>query len=167
MEFNTTSSETCKWCSVNPSHVEFEDVKLCNGCYQKAESTAKRHALCERCESLLTDKDAIKELFSEYGLQHYGADELRLQAENGCELCRMFLLQDPNTDPGRLQFVPLFLMARRPDGVEAKQDSDPSSSGDINSFYFSSEPDQFSLELSVSACDGEQKDLIISNSYVD
>lgn len=165
MDF-TVSSATCKWCSINLSQIEFEDVQLCNDCHQKAVSAAKNPTLCNRCETILTDQDAIKELFSEYGLHHYRAAELRLQAENGCELCRMFLLQDPNTDPGRLQFVPLFLMGRRPDGIENIQNSDSSSAGDINSFFFSSETDQFSLELSVSACDGEQKDALIQISNV-
>ncbi|KAF8856564.1 HET-domain-containing protein [Acephala macrosclerotiorum] len=128
---------------------------MCTECHQIAIQAAQNPTLCKRCSSILTDPEAIKGLFSEYGFQHLVQDDLRLHAERGCELCRMFLLQDPNTDPRRLQFVPLFLVGKRSEGAEFKDRPESASAGDINSFYFSSETDQFSLELSVSAYEGD------------
>lgn len=154
---SASNADTCKWCNRNISTTVFENANLCTECYQKATQAAQNPTLCKKCSSILTDPKVIKGLFSEYGLQHLVQDDLRLHAERGCELCQMFLLQDPNTDPRRLQFVPLFLVGKRPEEIKVKDTSGFSSAGDINSFYFSSETDQFSLELSVSAYEGEQK----------
>jgi hypothetical protein len=48
----------------------------------------------------------------------------------------------------------LYLFAARHEGRESEQDSKFLSAGDINSFYFSSEPDQFRLDMSVFALHG-------------
>jgi len=161
-QIGPANSDTCKWCNRNISTAVFENAKLCTDCHEKANQAAQNPTLCTRCSSILTENSAIQGLFSEYGLQHYVQDDLALHAERGCELCRTFLLQDPNTDPRRLQFVPLFLVGKRSKEIEARQISNLSSAGDINSFYFSSEADQFSLELSVSAYKGKPKHVIQS-----
>ena len=146
--------DICKWCGENNSTIVFENANLCNECHQKATLAAKNPSLCRVCSNLLTDTEVIQALFSEDGYAHSLAEDLRHESENGCSLCRIFLLQDPNNDSGRLQFVPLFLTTLRPKNVEVKDKFDSSSAGDINAFYFSSEPDQFSLELSISAKKG-------------
>jgi hypothetical protein len=143
--------DICKWCGENNANVVFENANLCNKCHEKALLAVKSPRLCQVCSALLTDREVIRSLFSEDGYEHSLAWDLRHESENGCGLCRMFLLQDPNADSGRLQFVPLFLTALRPKGTETVDGSDFLSAGNINAFYFSSEPDQFSLELSISA----------------
>ena len=146
--------DICKWCGQKNSNVVFENANLCNKCHEKAILAVQNPRLCRVCSVLLTDREAIRGLFSEDGFRHSVAWDLRHESENGCGLCRMFLLQDPNTDPGRLQFVPLFLTALRSKGTKTEVELEYSSAGDINAFYFSSEPDQFSLELSISAHEG-------------
>ena len=143
-----------KWCGENNSNTVFENVNLCNACHGKAILTVQNPRLCPVCSVLLVDKEAIRALFSEDGFGHSVAWDLRHESENGCGLCRMFLLQDPNTDPRRLQFGPLFLTALRPKSAGTEKIADYCSAGNINAFYFSSEPDQFSLELPVSAHEG-------------
>lgn len=143
--------DICKWCGQNNADVVFENANLCNNCHEKGLLAVENPRLCKVCSALLTDKDVIRSLLTEEGYKHSVAWDLRHRSENGCGLCRMFLLQDPNTDSGRLQFVPLFLTALRPKGTEAGDVLGFPSAGNINSFYFSSEPDQFSLELSISA----------------
>lgn len=96
---------------------------------------------------LLTDKDVSRALFSEDGWAH-GTD-LKWSSENGCGLCRMFLLQDPN--PDRMTFrIGLVLHA------ESRENGEDSAK-DINSLYFSSENDIFRLTLAVSAAPGENR----------
>jgi hypothetical protein len=146
--------DICKWCGENNSNVVFENANLCNTCHGKADLATQNPKLCRVCSILLTDKEAIRGLFSEDGFKHSGAWDLRNESENGCGLCRMFLLQDPNTDSRRFQFVPLFLTALKPKGTDGGREWDYKSAGDINGFYFSSEPDQFSLELCISAYEG-------------
>lgn len=147
--------DICKWCGQNNANVVFENANLCNKCHEIALLAVQSPRLCRVCSALLTDKEVIRSLLSEDGFQHSLAWDLRHESENGCGLCRMFLLQDPNADSGRLQFVPLFLTALKPNGTEVEETSGFSSAGDINSFYFSSEPDQFSLELSISTQESE------------
>ena len=162
--------DICKWCGQNNAKATFENANLCNQCHEKAILAVQRPALCRACRSLFTDEEVIRSLFSEDGYQHSLADELRHESEYGCRLCRVFLLQDPNTDPRRLQFVPLVLTALRPKGAEAQQILGFSSPGDINSLYFSSEPDQFSLELSISAGESEYTSVnvdFLAQSYTD
>lgn len=74
----------------------------------------------------------------------------RSNAAAGCGLCRMILLQDPNPDPQRqMSGINLFGGAAK---VEAPGwELGFSSWEDVDSLYFSTLPEQFSLLLSVSA----------------
>ena len=132
----------------------FENAKLCSKCHQKEVLAVQNPKLCETCKSLMLQKKVRQELLTEYGFKHNVATRLRMDAENGCELCRIFLLRDPNTDSGRLQFVLLYLSAGTASKIDSESGSSDVLSIDINSLYFSSEPDQFSLTLSASAAVG-------------
>jgi hypothetical protein len=147
-------SGVCKWCRDSRPYSVFEGAALCQNCYKKAIWAAQNPRLCNDCSLLLTSEEAIRELFSEYGHKHLQVDRLAESAESGCGLCRMFLLQDPNDDFARLQHIPLYLFAARRKGREPEQDSKFLSAGNINSFYFSSEPDQFRLDMSIFALHG-------------
>ncbi len=102
------SPPLCKWCVESSSEV-FENARLCRPCYHKAILASQNPQLCEHCSVLLTDKEVSRALFSEDGWAH-GTD-LKWSSENGCGLCRMFLLQDPN--PDRMTFrIGWFFMQR-------------------------------------------------------
>jgi hypothetical protein len=87
-------------------------------------------------------------LLSEDGYWHDGFGYLEESAESGCGLCRLLLLQDPNPNWQRIT-EPLKLFAGRVKSIEKRCD------GDINSIYFSSVQDMFTLKLSVSAAAGK------------
>lgn len=74
--------------------------------------------------------------------------------EEGCALCRMMWLQDPNPDPNRLNFVGLYLHTETAEEYEADGDENKSAD-DINLLYFSSEEGQYRLNLSISALPGK------------
>ncbi|KAF4618384.1 hypothetical protein G7Y89_g14920 [Cudoniella acicularis] len=136
----------CKWCCMNNAQVVFESQGVCQVCYEKAVLAQKKPELCDLCKSLFTDEQVTKDLLSETAFPYGGLSYIRPSAENGCTLCRIFLLQDPNPDPGRL---PLSAMLYATSSEREAQ----SGAGwtDINSIYFSSEQDQYQLMMSVSA----------------
>jgi hypothetical protein len=74
--------------------------------------------------------------------------------EEGCALCRMMWLQDPNPDPNRLNFVGLYLHAETA-GEETSDGDGDKSVEDINLLHFSSEEGQYRLNLSISALPGK------------
>ena len=134
----------CKWCGISNSEADFENVRLCHICHQKALLAVQNPRLCDICNGLATKKNVFQALFSEHGYSHMAMRQLERSAENGCGLCRLLLLQDPNPDWGR--FVqPLSLFAERENGLKKQSD------GEINTLYFSSEAEIFKLKLSVSA----------------
>jgi hypothetical protein len=151
--FPSGQAQTCKWCNVAHAKVVFENAAVCSKCYQKGIEAVQNQSLCEICSSLFLEQEKMEAMLSEYGLQHCTAVMLEKRAENGCGLCRIFLLQDPNPDSQRLDFIPLYLSA----GIAAK----PSPRGDegeelvkdINSLSFSSQ-EGFVLTVSVSALPG-------------
>ncbi|KUJ14052.1 HET-domain-containing protein [Mollisia scopiformis] len=151
-------SITCKWCSFKPSEVMFENAKLCLTCHDKALLAVQNPRLCEECNAIFTEENVTRSLFSEYGYSHLSRNALESSAERGCGLCRMFLLQDPNPDERRLQ-MSLSLFAEG-------SLSDDGCTVDINSLYFSSEPDMFKLKLSVAALDDNAK-MITSQSPIE
>jgi hypothetical protein len=83
-------------------------------------------------------------LLSEDELQHSSAQYLEASAENGCPFCRMLWLQDPNPDVQRLTGEALTLF-----GVTGEQGE-----YDLKTVGFTSELDQFRLDISVSASEG-------------
>jgi hypothetical protein len=133
----------CKWCGLVDGDILFEEALLCESCYRKAIWAVQNPQLCKSCVSLFTDSKALHDLLSE-GYTH--GSNWEISAERGCPLCRVFLLQDPNSDTSRnLNFNSLH--------VETKPDSQNGKS-DITSLYFTSESEQFKLTLSVSAAAG-------------
>jgi hypothetical protein len=143
----------CKWCGELNSQVIFEGAHVCNACFEKATLASQKASLCSPCSRIFTNESFIQDLFSEYGASHVSAEYLRESAENGCSMCRMLLLQDPNTDPARLQ-MNLSLIAERPEKLVTFEPGEFASIGDINLLYFTSEGGQFRLDMSVSACAG-------------
>jgi len=96
----------------------------------------------------------MSDLLSENGYHHSDAKYLMRSCEQGCALCRMLWLQDPNPDANRLNFIGSHLHAetvRREKGDLSKR----TSSHDINLLYFSSEEGQYRLDLSVSTSASE------------
>lgn len=147
------SVEVCKWCGESNSHTILEGAPVCTACFEKGTRASQNARLCSSCNRIFTDKNFIQDLFSEYGASHVSAEHLRESAENGCSMCRMLLLQDPNNDPARLQ-MNLSLLAERPEGAASFQSGKAPSAGDINLLYFTSEGGQFRLDMSVSALAG-------------
>lgn len=139
-------SGVCKWCGLNTAEIGFENAQLCHICYKKALDAFQNPRLCHICTSLATDATVLEALFSEDGYSHDGFGYLEKSAESGCGLCRLLLLQDPNPNWQRVG-EPLTLFAER------KKNVDKSVVGDINSLYFSSEQEMFTLKLSVSAAE--------------
>ncbi len=146
--------ETCKWCRVNTATTIFEKASLCDECSLKATWAVENPQLCRACKSLFTDRGTTSALYSPSGLTLGYGDGLMASAEQGCGLCRMLLLQDPNPDPGRLESG-LVLFAGDSRVEPPYWETGFSSHEDIDSLYFSTEPDQFDLTLSVSASAGE------------
>lgn len=146
--------EYCKWCSLYEATIIFEKANLCAACYRKATWAVENPQLCLSCKSLFTDEKVMSYIYSKRGVT-YGLNTVEKGAEQGCGLCRMMLLQDPNPDPGRvIHGLSLFAGASR---VEAPYwETGFSSHEDVDSLYFSTEHDQFSLTLSVSARTGEK-----------
>jgi hypothetical protein len=141
----------CKWCGRVGAETVFEAANLCQECHQKATWAAQNPALCTKCHSLFTTRDALEALLSEEGFPHGGWGP---SAEKGCPLCRMFLLQDPNPDMNRNQSgASIFAETKGGDGNDA---------ADIVSLYFWSLRDHFKLTLSVSAVAGEDLNLSLS-----
>lgn len=152
---------TCKWCCVVPSEVEFEGVRVCLDCEKKGIHAIENPKLCSRCSDILTNPKMFGQLFSEQGCEHYMATTLREACEEGCGMCRMMWLQDPNEEEGRMQFTSLDLFADMAEGTERpiSEAGDLVSAGDINSLYFESEAGQFRMTMSVSALPGMLVDL--------
>jgi len=95
----------------------------------------------------------MKAMLSEYGIQHCTAMMLQKRAENGCGLCRIFLLQDPNPDSQRLDFIPLYLSAGVSTKIPTEDESGEEVVKDVNSLSFSSQ-EGFILTHSVAARSG-------------
>ena len=146
----------CKWCGYLEGETSFEGVLLCEQCLQKAKWAAQHPQLCTRCLSLFTDESVLARMLSGEGYSHGLWEEL---AERGCPLCRIFLLQDPNTDMNR-HFNPMLLRA------ETKRDREIQDA-DITSLFFQSESEQFKLTLSVSASAGKFFSLLTTCSVCD
>jgi hypothetical protein len=157
MEVPLSSSglrKTCKWCNVANSRVIFENAALCTKCHEKAVLATHKPGFCERCRSLFLEKEATRAMLSEEGFQHWLQSEIRESAENGCGLCRIFLLQDPNPDIHRLHAIPLSLFAGMTSTNSPTNRASDIQAKDINSLSFSSEA-LFLLTLSVSALPGK------------
>lgn len=147
---------TCKWCCAATSQVEFEGVRVCLDCEQKGVHALKNPKLCARCSEIFASSNMAESLFSEQGFVHSMAGDLRWACEEGCEMCRLMWLGDPNEEEGRLQFTTLDLLADVVEGAERPISTagGVNSAGDINSLYFESEAGQFRMTMSVFALPG-------------
>lgn len=152
--------DRCKWCGKDRPQVEneteindrtnfkdFEGAKLCAGCYEGASWAAEHPSNCADCDLLFTDENVFQALLSEDGYSHLNLDGLRAAASQGCQLCRIFLLQDPNSNWDRL-FSPLTLFAER-------KKTGAISPRDIESLYFWSEANVYKCTVAVSAFAGK------------
>jgi hypothetical protein len=122
------------------AEVDFENARLRHICFEKALLAVQNPKLCDICSSLATDQKVLKALFSEQGYPHNGFSYLEKSAGNGCGLCRLLLLQDPNPNWQRIR-EPLTLFAEREKALESPSD------GAISSLYFTSEQGMFTLSL--------------------
>jgi hypothetical protein len=102
------------------------------------------------------NQEVLQSLISEDGFSHYKLRKLQLSTRQGCPLCRLFLLQDPNPDGNRLIWGPLKLHADIAVPGRGGKNLDRSIGVDISSIYFSSEPG-IQLKLSVSAAFGTEE----------
>lgn len=162
--------ERCKWCGNDRPFVEndtqvnddtnfkdFEGAKLCAGCYKTASWAAENPTNCVDCNLLFTDENVFQALLSEDGYSHLNIDGLRAAASQGCQLCRIFLLQDPNLNWDRL-FSPLTLFAE----VKGAGAVSPR---DIEALYFWSEMNVYKCTVAVSALAGKR--FCINDSILD
>ncbi|EPE26495.1 hypothetical protein GLAREA_02408 [Glarea lozoyensis ATCC 20868] len=131
---------TCKWCGNVEGTKPFEGVLLCEPCLQKAAWAVDHPQLCSTCESLFTNPNSFAQLTSNDGYLHGGWED---SARRGCPLCRVFLLQDPNTDINRNMTGVLLHAETKMNGKGGVPD--------VASIYFQSESEQFKLSLSVAA----------------
>jgi hypothetical protein len=134
----------CKWCGLAEGDTLIEGALVCEPCHDKANWAVQHPQLCKSCLSLFTSSKTLQELLSDEG--HIHGSNWETSAERGCPLCRVFLLQDPNSDINRNST----LSSLR---VETRKDSQ-NGAADVTSLYFTSESGQFKLTLSVSAAAG-------------